>query len=91
MYFLCEGYSVSFLVESFSLAFKKTFLLQKHQVAVHQYEIEKVKVEQDERRKTLSAETKHHQERSQYQDQLARRRYDDQLVQQVRPVLSCMF
>lgn len=41
-------------------------------------------MEQEEKRKTLGAETKEHQQRAQYQDQLARRRYDDQLVQQVR-------
>ena len=40
-------------------------------------------MEQEEKRKTLGAETKEHQQRAQYQDQLARRRYDDQLGQQV--------
>ena len=42
-----------------------------------------MRVEQEEKRKMLAAETQQHQQRSQYQDQLARRRYDDQLVQQV--------
>ena len=45
-----------------------------------------MRVEQEEKRKTLAAETQQHQQRSQYQDQLARRRYDDQLVQQVSGV-----
>lgn len=59
-------------------------MTQKQEAAIRQYEINRVQVEQEERRKTLSVETKEHQQRSQYQDQLARRRYDDQVVQQVR-------
>ena len=38
----------------------------------------------EERRKTLTEETKQNNQRAQYQDQLARKRYDDQLVQQQR-------
>ena len=48
-----------------------------------------MRVEQEEKRKTLAAETQQHQQGSHYQDQLARRRYDDQLVQQVRGVCIC--
>ena len=59
---------------------------QKQEAYIRQLEVERVRVEQEEKRKTLAAETQQHQQRSQYQDQLARRRYDDQLVQQV----SCM-
>ncbi len=58
-------------------------LLQSHEAAIRQFEVERVKVEQEEKRKTLGAETQQHQQRAQYQDQLARRRYDDQLGQQV--------
>lgn len=65
-------------------------------------ELEKKRVDHEERRKTLAAETEQHQkvteslhtaihvhvcgslQRAQYQDQLARKRYDDQLMQQVR-------
>ncbi|XP_015752312.1 PREDICTED: ATPase family AAA domain-containing protein 3-B-like [Acropora digitifera] len=47
-------------------------------------QLDKTRVEQDEKRKTLAAETQQHQQRAQYQDQLARKRYDDQLVQQRR-------
>ena len=61
-------------------------LLQKHEAAIRQFETERLRVEQEEKRKTLSAETQQHQQRAQYQDQLARRRYDDQLVQQVSVV-----
>ena len=55
---------------------------------MQQYETEKVRVEQEEKRKTLGMETKEHQQRSQYQDQLARKRYDDQQMQQVKGKLG---
>lgn len=62
-----------------------------HQKKVKEYEahLEQMKVEQtrvhhEERRKTLAEETKQHSQRAQYQDQLARARYDDQLRQQQR-------
>ena len=69
--------------------------LQKQEAAIRQFETERVRIDQEEKRKTLSAETQQHQQRAQYQDQLARRRYDDQLVQQVNTplfakiILSC--
>lgn len=56
--------------------------IKKQELAIRQYETERIRVEQEEKRKTLGAETKEHQQRAQYQDQLARRRYDDQLLQQ---------
>ncbi len=64
-----------------------TFVLSPAQEA--ELEIEKVKAQQmqisgEERRKTLQEETRQHQHRAEYQDKLARRRYDDQLAQQVR-------
>lgn len=65
--------------------------LQKQEAAIRQFETERVRVDQEEKRKTLSAETQQHQQRAQYQDQLARRRYDDQLVQQVRTPLCQLF
>lgn len=43
---------------------------------------EQKRVDGDEKRKTLQEETRQHQNRAQYQDQLARKRYEDQLVQQ---------
>lgn len=61
--------------------------LQKQETAIRQWESERVKIEQEEKRKTLGAETQQHQERAKYQDQLARRRYDDQLLQQVSRAL----
>lgn len=51
---------------------------------IEQLKIEQTRVAQEERRKTLVEETKQHQQRAQFQDQLARKRYDDQLSQQVR-------
>lgn len=56
--------------------------IKKQELAIQQYEVEKTRVQHEERRKTLGAETKEHQQRAQYQDQLARKRYDEQLVQQ---------
>lgn len=63
--------------------------LQRHEAAIRQFETDRIRVDQEEKRKTLSAETQQHQQRAQYQDQLARRRYDDQLAQQVSLVLCC--
>ncbi|XP_042207021.1 ATPase family AAA domain-containing protein 3-like [Homarus americanus] len=42
------------------------------------------RIEQEERRKTLQEQSKLDHQKAQYQDQLARKRYDDQLVQQQR-------
>lgn len=51
-------------------------------------EFERVKAEQirvagEEKRKLMTEETRQHQQRAEYQDKLARKRYDDQLSQQV--------
>ncbi|CAI8021972.1 ATPase family AAA domain-containing protein 3-A [Geodia barretti] len=56
--------------------------IAKHQAYVKQFEVEKVRTDHEERRKTMGAEVKQHQERAKFEDQLARRRYDDQLAQQ---------
>ncbi|KAK0056454.1 ATPase family AAA domain-containing protein 3-A [Biomphalaria pfeifferi] len=60
-----------------------------HQKQIKEYEahLEQLKIEQvravaEERRKTMSEETKQHQYKAQYDDQLARKRYEDQLAQQ---------
>ena len=84
--------------------------VQEYEAAIKQMELEKVRVDHEERRKTMGSETEQHQrvrqllgsrvlvystdcclrvllvslyQRAQYQDQLARKRYDDQLAQQV--------
>ncbi|CAG0912610.1 unnamed protein product [Notodromas monacha] len=54
------------------------------EAAIEQMKLDTKRVEAEERRKTLAEETKQHQQRAQYQDQLTRRRYEDQLVQQQR-------
>ena len=62
---------------------------------IEQMKLDQARVIQEEKRKTLQEETKQHQQRAQYQDQLARKRYDDQLAQQVSacfgkvPALLC--
>ncbi|XP_014667844.1 PREDICTED: ATPase family AAA domain-containing protein 3-B-like isoform X1 [Priapulus caudatus] len=56
--------------------------IREYEAAMEKMNIEKERVAHEERRKTLAEESKHHQQRSQYQDQLARKRYDDQLDQQ---------
>ncbi|XP_071945632.1 ATPase family AAA domain-containing protein 3-like [Antedon mediterranea] len=58
--------------------------IKEYETAIEQYKIEQIRVQQEEKRKTLGQETQQHQQRAQYQDQLARKRYDDQLVQQKR-------
>lgn len=52
---------------------------------IEEMKLQAVKVQEEERRKTMSKEAELHQQKAKYQDQLARRRYDDQLTQQVTP------
>ncbi|KAJ8320477.1 hypothetical protein KUTeg_002064 [Tegillarca granosa] len=52
--------------------------IKEFEAHVEQMKIEQTKVAQEEKRKTMAEETKHNQQRAQYQDQLARKRYDDQ-------------
>ena len=59
------------------------FVEQEYEGALEQMKVDQVKVQHEERRKTLGYETEENKKRAQYQDQLARRRYDDQLAQQV--------
>ncbi|XP_041954326.1 ATPase family AAA domain-containing protein 3-A-like isoform X46 [Alosa sapidissima] len=56
--------------------------LKEYEAAVEQLKAEQIRVQGEERRKTLAEETKQNQARAQYQDKLARQRYDDQLRQQ---------
>uniref|UniRef100_A0A3P9BZ62 ATPase family AAA domain containing 3A n=1 Tax=Maylandia zebra TaxID=106582 RepID=A0A3P9BZ62_9CICH len=50
--------------------------------AVEQLKGDQIRIQAEERRKTLNEESKQHQARAQYQDKLARQRYEDQLRQQ---------
>lgn len=56
--------------------------IKEYEAAIEQAKVEQKKVDYEERRKTLQEETKQHQMRAQYQDQLAKKRYEEQLVQQ---------
>ncbi|XP_069543952.1 ATPase family AAA domain containing 3 [Brachyistius frenatus] len=56
--------------------------MKEYEAAVEQLKGDQIRVQAEERRKTLNEETKQHQARAQYQDKLARQRYEDQLRQQ---------
>ncbi|XP_068088004.1 ATPase family AAA domain-containing protein 3-A-like [Hyperolius riggenbachi] len=56
--------------------------IKEYEAAVEQLKNEQIRIQGDERRKTLNEETKQNQARAQYQDKLARQRYEDQLRQQ---------
>ncbi|XP_053994195.1 ATPase family AAA domain-containing protein 3A homolog [Hylaeus volcanicus] len=58
--------------------------LKEYEASIEQMKGDQKRIEGEERRKTMQEETKQHQMRAQYQDQLARKRYDDQLIQQQR-------
>lgn len=49
--------------------------IKEYEAAMEQAKVEQKRIEYEERRKTLSEETKQHQQRAEYQDQLARKRY----------------
>ncbi|XP_028262382.1 ATPase family AAA domain containing 3 [Parambassis ranga] len=56
--------------------------MKEYEAALEQLKGDQIRVQAEERRKTLNEETKQHQARAQYQDKLARQRYEDQLRQQ---------
>ncbi|XP_077313707.1 ATPase family AAA domain-containing protein 3A [Lithobates pipiens] len=56
--------------------------IKEYEGALEQLKSEQIRVQAEERRKTLNEETKQNQARAQYQDKLARQRYEDQLRQQ---------
>ncbi|KAK7916662.1 hypothetical protein WMY93_012423 [Mugilogobius chulae] len=56
--------------------------IKEYEAAVEQLKGDQIKIQGEERRKTLSEETRQHQARAQYQDKLARQRYEEQLRQQ---------
>ncbi|VVD02804.1 unnamed protein product [Leptidea sinapis] len=58
--------------------------IKEYEASIEQLKVEQRRIDHEERRKTLQEETKQHQLRAQYQDQLAKKRYDEQLVQQQR-------
>ncbi|CAL1532884.1 unnamed protein product [Lymnaea stagnalis] len=58
--------------------------IKEYEAHVEQLKLEQVRASAEERRKTMVEETKQHQYKAQYDDQLARKRYEDQLAQQAR-------
>ncbi|XP_015231544.1 PREDICTED: ATPase family AAA domain-containing protein 3A [Cyprinodon variegatus] len=56
--------------------------IKEYEAAVEQLKGDQIRIQAEERRKTLNEETKQHQARAQYQDKLARQRYEEQLRQQ---------
>uniref|UniRef100_H2TLB9 ATPase family AAA domain containing 3A n=1 Tax=Takifugu rubripes TaxID=31033 RepID=H2TLB9_TAKRU len=56
--------------------------IKEYEAAVEQLKGDQIRTQAEERRKTLNEETKQNQARAQYQDKLARQRYEDQLRQQ---------
>ncbi|XP_049435535.1 ATPase family AAA domain containing 3 [Epinephelus fuscoguttatus] len=56
--------------------------MKEYEAAVEQLKGDQIRIQGEERRKTVNEETKQHQARAQYQDKLARQRYEDQLRQQ---------
>lgn len=56
--------------------------LKEYEAMIEQTKVQHKHVEAEEKRKTLQEETKQHQMRANYNDQLARKRYEEQLVQQ---------
>ncbi|XP_029292352.1 ATPase family AAA domain-containing protein 3-like [Cottoperca gobio] len=56
--------------------------VKEYEAALEQLKGEQIHLQGEERRKTLVEETKQNQARAQYQDKLARQRYDEQLRQQ---------
>ena len=56
---------------------------QQYKAEVERLKIENTRVAREERLKILAEEGKQKQRVAEYQDQLSRKRYDDQLAQQV--------
>ncbi|KAJ8412184.1 hypothetical protein AAFF_G00144510 [Aldrovandia affinis] len=56
--------------------------IKEYEAALEQLKGDQIRIQGDERRKTVTEETKQHHARAKYQDQLARQRYEDQLRQQ---------
>lgn len=61
-----------------------TNLVKTIELQIEQAKSEGKRIEGEERRKTLAEEAQMHQKNSSYQDQLARKRYQDQLAEQKR-------
>merc|ERR1719154_850263 len=58
--------------------------IKEYEVSIEQMKIEGKRVDGEQRRKMMEMETEQARKKAQYQDQLARQRYEDQLVQNQR-------
>lgn len=57
---------------------------KEYEAHIAQMQVDGKRVEAEEKRKTMAEESKQRQQMAQYQDQLSRKRYEDQLAQQQR-------
>uniref|UniRef100_A0A671TIX2 ATPase family AAA domain containing 3A n=1 Tax=Sparus aurata TaxID=8175 RepID=A0A671TIX2_SPAAU len=78
----CSAGPVSSVDVTVILTVSSVLHRQEYEAAVEQLKGDQMRIQAEERRKTLNEETKQHQARAQYQDKLARQRYEDQLRQQ---------
>ena len=53
------------------------------QVRMEELKNQQIREHGEQQRKTMDTESKHHKQRAEYEDILSRRRYEDQLMQQV--------
>ncbi|CDI98555.1 ATPase family AAA domain containing protein [Echinococcus multilocularis] len=58
--------------------------LKEYELGIEQMKGQQIRIQQEERRKTLDEEAKIQKHRVEYQDMLARKRQDDQMAQQTR-------
>lgn len=56
---------------------------KEREVDAERIKIEQIKISGEEKRKSIQEETHQRQRQADYQDKLARKRYDEQLAQQV--------
>jgi len=63
---------------------KQMAKIKEYELSMEQMKLEGKRVDGEQKRKYLEEEAKVQQRKAEYQDQLARRRYEDQLVQQQR-------
>ncbi|KAI3370090.1 hypothetical protein L3Q82_024885 [Scortum barcoo] len=77
-----EALDLARMQEQTSQLEHQTKIKEYEALALEQLKGDQIRIQGEERRKTVAEETKQHQARAQYQDKLARQRYEDQLRQQ---------
>ena len=63
---------------------KQLAKIKEYELSMEQMKIEQKRVDGEQKRKYLEEESKQQKHKAEYEDQLACRRYEDQLVQQQR-------